>query len=209
MRKVAVDGTESERRELSGLILPGSELTPYLKGFLYMQEGVTTGQTALQYMIGHIKDVPPESVGLGDDPDVHSAMVFVDVGYQAGNRASEYGQSNRYFDTVASWVTTAPETKAIASLCRRACGDGEMPACANTAFGLLGGYYEVIRFDSPLEAVIPQDRFLSSPRAVGMTLRRIAFSTTEAGEDVFLKQDFSRQSECLADAVAAVRAQSP
>ena len=208
VRKVAVDGSQVERQELAGFLPPQSELAPYLRAFRHAREGVTTGQTALQHMLGTIEGVGPESVELGHDADTRQAMEFVDIGYQAGGQTSDFGESNKYFQAVTRWVMSAPEATAVAKLCRQVCDEEEIPACTNTAFGLIGGYYEVVRFDSPMEAIVPQSRFLASKRASGMTLRRIAFTTTEAGEDAFLNRRFSEQSKCLANAAAALRAQS-
>ena len=206
VRKVAVDGSQAERQELAGFLPPESELAPYLRAFRHGQEGMTTGQTALQHIVATNDGIEPESIQLGDDPDTQIAVEFVDLGYQAGSQTSGYGENNKHFGAITKWIMTAPEANAIAYLCRRICTDQATPACANIAFGLIGGYYEVIRFDSPLEIIIPQLRFLVSERAVGMTLRRLAFSATEAGEKILLEREFSVKSKCLAKAVSGLRA---
>jgi len=60
VRKVAVDGSQLERQELARILVPKSELTPYLRAFLHAKEGVTTGQVALQHIIGKIESIEPE-----------------------------------------------------------------------------------------------------------------------------------------------------
>ena len=60
----------------------------------------------------------------------------------------------------------------------------------------------MIRFDSPLETVILQDRFLQSRRAVGMIARRLAAARTEANETIFTHEELAARSQCLADAIS-------
>lgn len=208
VKNVAANGSQVERKELAEFLAPGSEFAPYLRAFIYAREGVTTGQAALQRITGALQGVEAESVELADDPGTRTAMAFVDVGYQAGIQTSDYGQNNNHYGVVAQWVMAAPEAAAVANVCRRVCSVPEIPACANTVFGLIGGYYEVIRFDSPLEAVIPQSRFVTSERATAMVLRRIAFATTEAGEEIFPNRELTGKSKCLINAVVALRART-
>ena len=205
IRKVAVDGTQSERKRLLRLLAPDSENAPYVRAFYDNTQGTTTGRTALQYMMAELDGLEPASVMLGDGAEIDAAAMFVDFGYQAGSRPLTYGDGNSYFERIARWVMRAPAATALAKLCRRACTDKETPDCANLSFGLIGGYYEVIRFDSPLEAVIDQSRFVKSDRAVGMAIRRILTAHTEADVPVFSDQELRRRSACLADAVEALR----
>ncbi|MCP4431508.1 MAG: hypothetical protein GY806_11055 [Gammaproteobacteria bacterium] len=208
VRKVAVDGSQSERRELAQLLISGSELTPYLRGFRFTSLGMTTGRAALQYITGMNEGIDPDSIGLDNDPDTRTAMKFVDFGYQAGAQTIGYWDKGKHFDAIVKWTMTAPQAMAVANLCRRDCSDQQISACAITGFGLVGGYYEMIRFDSPLENIIPQDRFLNSERAIGMALRRIASARTEAGVKVFSDIELSKKSQCLAQAVTKLKIQS-
>ncbi len=201
VRKVAVDGSQSERRELSQLLIPGSELTPYLRGFRFARSGMTTGRTALQHIIGKNEGIDPVSVEFESGPGAGIAMQFVDFGYQAGAQAIGNRDQGRYFDIIAKWTMTAPPAMAVANLCRRHCSNRQISACAITGFGLVGGYYEMIRFDSPLETVIPQNRFLNSERAIGMAARRIAAARTEAGARIFSDIELGKKSQCLANAL--------
>ncbi len=203
VRKIAVDGSQAERAKLAQLLIPMSELTPYLRGFRFSRQGMTTGRTALQHMIGTIEGIDPVSVELDSDPETETAMKFIDLGYQAGAQTIGDLDTNRHDQTIVKWVTTATPARPLANLCRRACSDRQVSACAITGFGLVGGYYELIRFDSPLESIIPQDRFLGSERAIGMTLRRIAAARTEAGVQVFSESELDQESPCLAAAVRA------
>ncbi|MEP0944302.1 MAG: hypothetical protein ABJH63_08705 [Rhizobiaceae bacterium] len=206
--KVAVEGSLQEREELAGIIAANSELAPYLRAFHHSQDTATTGRTALQHMIGMIREVEPASVKLGADSQLENAKVYVEFGFRAGSKAIDFGKDNRFYDALSAWVLNSEEGKPIANLCRRACPGEELTACANIAFGLVGGYYEAIRFDSPLEAIIPQARYLSSIRATGMALRRIALARSEADELPLTKRVVREQSICLAEAVAPAGARS-
>ncbi|MCP4433611.1 MAG: hypothetical protein GY806_21745 [Gammaproteobacteria bacterium] len=201
VRKVVVDGSQSERQELARLLISKSELTPYLRGFRFTSLGMTTGRAALLHIIGMNEGIDPVSVDLGYGPDTRMAMQFVDFGYQAGAQTIGYWDKSKHFDAIAKWTMTAPQALAVANLCRRNCSEQQISGCAITGFGLVGGYYEMIRFDSPLETVIPQSRFLNSERAIGMALRRIAAARTEAGVKVFSDIELSEKSQCLAEAV--------
>ena len=201
VRKVAVDGSQAERARLLEVIAPDSENAPYLRAFHDTEEGTTTGRAALLHMMAQLDGVAATSLALGDDAEAAAAAQYADYGFQAGTDPLTYDAGNRYFGPVAAWVMSAPETFPLARLCRRACSEAEIPACANLSFGLIGGYYEAIRFDSPLEAVIAQSRFLESERALGMARRRIANARTEIDEAVFSDQELRRRSACLAEAV--------
>ena len=192
VRKIAVDGSAVEHQKLSTLLPEDSELVPYLRGFQFSRDGRTTGISALQHMTGM-----PVTSGTG----IQSATRFVDYGYQAGKHAIGDWQNVSYFDAIGNWVLTAREARPVANLCLRNCLKTDLTACAIAAFGLVGGYYEVIRFDSPLENVISQDRFLDSPRAQGMVKRRIANAATEAGVRVFSEAELAQHSQCLANAI--------
>ena len=208
IRKVAVDGSQAERARLLGALAPDSENAPYLRAFHDDREGTTTGTTALQHMLADLEGAEAEFMTLDSDAETGAAAMYVDFGYQADSRVVSFDAGNRYYEPIARWVMSAPEASGLAKLCRRACRAADIPACANQSFGLIGGYYEVIRYDSPLEAVIEQSRFLESERAVGMALRRIASARTEADLPVFSDQELRQRSACLADAVEARQRQT-
>jgi hypothetical protein len=206
--KVAAEGSRQEREGLARMVSPGSELAPYLRAFHQSRETATTGQTALQHMIGTIQGIEPASVDLGTDSQAENAMVYAQFGFRAGSKAIDFSENNRFYDALAAWVLNSPEGKPLANLCHRACPDGGLSACANVALGLVGGYYEAIRFDSPLESIIPQPRFLASARATGMALRRLELARTEGDELPLTKREVREQSICLTELVAPASAQS-
>jgi len=129
------------------------------------------------------------------------ANTFADHGYQGGDQLPLGWATTADGEAIANWVLNTRTAEPLASLCRSHCNDAELQACATTAFGLFGGYYEVIRLDSPLENLIAQSRFLYSARARGMTARRIANARTELGDLVFSETQLRNRSNCLADAV--------
>jgi hypothetical protein len=142
------------------------------------------------------------------DADTDAAASFAEYGYQTGVGNSDFDFDNTYFDALAGWIEIAPAAEPIASLCRRHCGVDEFAACAVAAFGVVGGYYKAIRFDSPMQTLISQSRFTASERAAGMVLRRIAFARAAAasGEPLISAGELESRSGCLAGAVAGIRA---
>jgi hypothetical protein len=185
---------------------PGSELTPYLRALQSPVKGFTPGHAALQKIISGNEATQPTNIFPGSEHDTSAAADFVEFGYQNGVEASAFDQTNSYYDGLANWIEADSATVPIASLCRRACNNGDVQSCAITAFGLVGGYYKAIRFDSPIQALIKQSRYTTSDRAVGMILRRVSFVKTAAGTPMISDRDLGEKSKCLAKAVAEVRA---
>ena len=205
VRKVAVDGSPAEREALGKILHPGSVLAPYLRGFHMARSDMTSNKTELQYIIASNQGIDPELVELDQHPNTKTAEKYVDYGYQSGKQTIGDWNRGRHYDAIARWTLSAPRALPLARLCRRACAADRLAACAVTAFGLVGGYYEVIRFYSPLETIISQDRFLQSERASGMVARRIAAARTEAGEPIFSAREFSAKSACLAKAISSLQ----
>lgn len=212
VRKIAVDGSQAQREQLAAMLPPDSEWSPYLRAFLRMEaqdggDGLpavenSSGWTALQTILGTVSDVEPTTVALNSDAESLAAMAFVDTGFQAGGQSLGFGPGNRYFLDVAHWVTQSTQGFPVANFCGRVCSAEEVSACANTSLGIIGGYYEIVRFDSPLQSIISQQRFLSSERAIGAVSRRMAFATTEAGDAMISDPRIRQLSGCLADALA-------
>ena len=88
-----------------------------------------------------------------------------------------------------------PNLVPLAALCTELCPH-ETPACMLAGMTAIGGYEALIRQFTPYEALIPQERFLDSPRARNTLLRRIrTFSQPRYDAEAM------RHSACLADAV--------
>ncbi len=195
VRKIGVDGSQAQRRATLRIVGTDSEWAPYLNAFIAVTRETSTGRNALARMVGrHLA---------GNDRETEDAALFADIGYQSGTGPVRFGPDNPFYPGVAKWLLTAPETRPFASVCHP-CAVAGRSACAVTALGLAGGYYEAVRFDSPLEAVISQDRFASSPRARNMVLRRIASAWTESGAPVMTRTELAQHSICLAAAVEMV-----
>ena len=205
IREVAGVGSQEDKEELTSFLPPGSELTPYLRALQNPVKGFTPGHAALQKIIGGneatqaVKDFP------GSKHDTIASADFVEFGYQNGVEATDFDEANSYYDDLANWIETDSATVPIATLCRRICKNEDFKSCAITVFGLGGGYYKVIKFDSPLQILIEQSRYVTSDRAVGMLLRRISFVKTAAGTPMISDADLGKKSTCLAKAVAEVR----
>ena len=200
IREAAGNGSQEQKQELASFLPEDSELMPYLRALQNPKTAISTGHTALQLSIdgGNLR---------GPEADTGTAAYFVEHGYQIGVQTSDFKQTNYYYDGLASWIVAAPVTAPIATLCRRVCGE-ETRHCAITTFGLVGGYYKAIKFDSPMQSLIEQSRFVTSNRAVGMVLRRISFARPAGASNKLLISDsqLETKSACLAGAVAEVRA---
>lgn len=201
IREAAGNGSQEQKEELTHFLPDKSELMPYLRALQNPVADFTPGHAALQQGIGG-------SELQGSKSDTHAAAYFVEYGYQTGVQNSDFAQSNHYYGDLASWIEAAPVTTPIATLCRRYCRD-DTQACAITAFGLVGGYYKAIKFDSPMQTLIEQSRYVTSDRAVGMVLRRVSFARPAgASRKLLISDDELRtHSACLAEAVTEVRAQ--
>jgi len=207
IREVAGIGSQDEKQELADFLPAGSELTPYLRALQNPVAGFTPGHAALQGIIGGNESIGPANILAGVEHDTSVAAEFIEYGYQNGVEAIDFDQANGYYGDLVQWIETAPAAAPIEILCRRACNDGELHSCTITAFGLVGGYYKIIKYDSPLQTLIEQSRYLTSDRAVGMALRRISFVKTAAGTPMISDVDLGKKTACLAKAVTEVRAQ--
>jgi len=201
IREVAGNGSAQQKQELADMLSQNAELLPYLHALRDPLAGLTPGHSALQWSLGSDELRGPES-------DTRAAANFVEYGYQTGVQTSDFERANYYYTDLANWIESAPATAPIARFCRRYCGE-DMRNCAITVFGLAGGYYKAIKFDSPMEALIDQSRYLRSDRAVGMVLRRVAFARPAGASGKLLISDseLHGSNACLATPVAALRAQ--
>ena len=174
---------------------------PYLRALQNPAAGFTPGHVALKMSIDGNEFNGPES-------DTSAAAYFVEYGYQTGVQSTDFDQSNYYYDQLASSIESAPVTAPIATLCARYCA-ADTQACGVIVFGAVGGYYKAIKFDSPMQTLIEQSRYVTSDRAVGMVLRRVSFARAAGAGKKFLISDSELQakSACLGQAVAEVRAQ--
>ena len=205
IREVAGIGSQDDKNELASFLPPASELTPYLRALQNPVSGFTPGHAALQKIVDGSKAIEPSYIFSGSKHDTSAAADFVEFGYQNGVEASAFGQTNSYYGGLTNWIETDPATAPISTLCRRICNNEDVKSCAITVFGLAGGYYKVIKFASPLQALIEQSRYVTSDRAVGMLLRRISFVKTAAGTPMISGADLGKKSTCLAKAVTEVR----
>jgi hypothetical protein len=208
IREVAGVGSQADKEELASILPSDSELTPYLRAQINPTANITPGRATLQWIVGGDAATQTEYVFPGSEADTFAATDFVEFGYQNGVEATRFNQENSYYDGLANWIEVAQATTPVARLCRQVCENEGIKSCTITAFGLVGGYYKAIKFDSPLQALIEQSRYLTSDRAVGMVLRRVSFVKTAAGTPMISDAALSEKSNCLARAVAEVRSQN-
>lgn len=201
IREAAGNGSQEQKAELTHFLPDKSELMPYLRALQNPGAVLTPGHAALKLSINSNELRGPES-------DTRTAAYFVEYGYQTGVQNSDFDHINHYYSDLANWIEVAPVAAPIAALCRRYCRDNTQE-CVITAFGLVGGYYKAIKFDSPMQTLIEQSRYVTSDRAVGMVLRRVSFARPAGAAENFLisNDDLRTKSACLAEAVTEVRAQ--
>ncbi len=175
-RIVSLYGTAQDRHDLSQNPNLLAELTPYVAYLSGEPEPRGDGLAALRRIAG---DAQIDA----NDPDTLGMSGLLALGFGFGDTSP----TNRWHEAVQDWVMTATETRPIANLCTTHCGS-QASACGMTMMALAGGYYEVIRVDSPLEKLIPQDAFLNSQRAQLMTLRRAALARSETNTPPDLRE---------------------
>ena len=199
-RILALYGTAEMREELrvSEFLMP--DLIPYLDYLSDRPEPRADGMAALRH-------IAPEGSGdiTADDPETLGMAGLLSLGFGHGDPDAD----NRWRPVVENWLLSAPSTQPIADLCNAECGD-QPGSCAFAFLALSGGYYEAIRIDSPLEKLIPQHRFLGSPRARLMMLRRAALARSETNLTWLADRDgIAEISECAADLVVSEREKYP
>ena len=200
IRVIALYGSEEEKRILDESDMMLDELRPYMAHYRDKQAWRGEGIAALRHMAPFASEMMRP-----DDPDTVEIGGLLALGYPGGGT----DPANRWRGLVEDWVLTAPAAQPIADLCRQRC-PGEVTGCGFAMLALSGGYYEVIRLDTPLETVITQAQFLASPRARLMTLRRAALARHNANRGWLASVDqIAEMSACAADLIAETRKQYP
>lgn len=197
IRVIALYGTEKQKKVLSESDLMLDELRPYLAHHMGQQEWRGEGIEALR----HIAPFAADMISTDAEETVAIAGLLAH-----GITGDDAEPDNPWRGLVEEWVLTAPATQPISDLCREQCPN-EVTGCGYMMLALSGGYYEVIRLDTPLESVISQEDFLASPRARLMTLRRAALAKHNANRGWLAREEEIREvSSCTADLVAETRA---
>lgn len=194
-RILALYGSQKIKQELlaSQYLLP--DLRPYLEYLTDEPEQRGDGMAALRLIAASQNaTVPP------DDPDALAMAGALALGYGFGG--TEPG--NKWRQSVSEWLLNTPSARPIAGLCNAEC-PAEVSKCAFAMMTLTGGYFETIRLDTPVEAVIAQPRFLASPRARLMTLRRAALARRETNAELASIAQIAELSSCTAGLIEAER----
>jgi len=170
-----------------------TELVPYVRSYRIPAQQQADGLEALRTITGD------STIDITDE-DTSQVARMLSLGYPFG----EISVSSRWRSTIENWLMTSTASRPVAALCQQQCGD-QAGACAVALLGLTGGYYELIRLDSPLESVISQDVFLNSPRARRSALQRAALTHSETAEELMSIAQIEKVSECAAALVNTVR----
>ena len=196
IRSVGLYGTDLEMKVLAESDVMLDELRPYLVHHTGAQTMHGAGIEALRHIAPFAAEMMQD-----DDPATRDMGALLELGFAGGGT----DPANPWRGVVEDWVLTAPATQPIAALCRKRCSD-DVTRCGFAMLALSGGYYEVIRLDTPLETVIAQDRFLASPRARVMSLRRAALAKGPNRRDWLASDDeLAEISTCAADLIAETR----
>ena len=188
-------GSADQRAALAESDFLLDEFVPYLRYLSEEPRARADGMTALE----HIAPDGLSTIADGDTAALSMAGVLA-LGWGFGDLSPE----NAWRGLVEDWLLSAPQTRPIAALCTTQCPE-EPGSCAFSLMALTGGYYEVIRTDSPSETIIPQDQFLESPRARLMALRRAALARAESGGELASVSDIAQVSACAARLIATER----
>ncbi len=192
-RIVALYGDQDQRDALTANEGVMEELLPYLSYLSGTPERRADGLAALR----HIQPKPVDA----SKPDAQGMAGMLALGLGYGDASPE----NVWRPAVESWLMSDSSTKPIADLCSEHC-PAQAGACAFAFMAISGGYYETIRYDSPLETVIPQNQFLDSPRARLMVLRRAALARTETNQGWLAdSRELAEISSCAADLIQVER----
>ena len=196
-RIVALYGTAGQKQALLADDQMLDELRPYVQYLSGVPEARGDGLAALR----HIAPGKSDMVHADDAETLGMAGVLA-LGFGFG----DHDPANRWRADVETWLLSAPAVRPIANLCTTQCAS-EAGACAFAFMALSGGYFEAIRFDSPLEGVIPQAAFQDSPRARLMVLRRAVLARTETNVQWLAEPEAVRPiSACAAQLIADERA---
>lgn len=94
------------------------------------------------------------------------------------------------------WLAESPLAAPLARLCDALCPGEGRPACRRTAFEALGSHDALLTLGSPVESLVAQDTFLSSPRGRATVLRRILMAAPMRGRRAMLAR-IETESQCL------------
>ena len=196
-RIAALYGTVQDKERLLGE-LALQELHPYVKSQLSGAGKIADGMQALLYILSF---VPGQDLDFdADDADTRQAALMLALGIPYGF----VNEDNKWYAPVSSWLLNDPATRPISRFCSNNCPD-DSELCAMYLLGMTGGYYEVIRQDSPLEALISQDEFLESARAQAKAIRRASNIRAEHGGELITIKELEQHSQCLAQHVQQQR----
>ncbi|MEM7188272.1 MAG: hypothetical protein AAF439_01555 [Pseudomonadota bacterium] len=191
-RILALYGDSGAKRTLRDSADVLTDLIPYLDYLSGEPEPRGDGLAALR----HLFPDRAAEVSAQDSGSLEMAsLLALGLGFGGDDAA------NKWRADVEAWLQTAPSTRPIHALCQQTCG-ADVGPCGFAMLALSGGYFEAIRLDSPLEAVIPQQTFLDSARARQMLLNRVTLARAE-DDSGWLSDlpELPKISQCVADAI--------
>jgi len=176
-----------------------AELAPYVRSYRIPAQQQADGLEALRTIAAEVTSTGNSRIDITDE-DTSQVARMLSLGYPFG----EITVASRWRPIIENWLMTSMASRPVAALCERQCSD-QSGDCAIAMLGLTGGYYELIRLDSPLESIISQEDFLDSPRARRSALQRAALTHSETAEELMSIAQIEKVSDCAAALVATVR----
>jgi hypothetical protein len=79
----------------------------------------------------------------------------------------------------AAWLMAHAEGDPLVALCATLCPDAPQAACQTAAYQAVGGYWPVMALGSPIETIIPSDRFNRSPAGMASVMRQLQGDLSE------------------------------
>jgi hypothetical protein len=104
-------------------------------------------------------------------------------------------------DRLQHWLTGAGAGAPLDAICAHECPETRA-LCLSNAYRALASHNALLTLGSPLEALVPQERFLATPRGRESTLRRILQTHDARGRRALISQ-MREHDACLADVLEA------
>lgn len=105
-------------------------------------------------------------------------------------------------DALVTWLRQSEAARPALALCEASCPAAELDACLISAYGAFASHAALLSTGSPVNALIPQESFVSTQRGQATTLRRILLSTEARGRRTMIAR-VQRETACLGDRLDA------
>lgn len=105
-------------------------------------------------------------------------------------------------DALLAWLHGSEAALPARALCEASCPQADMDSCLLSAYSAFASHTALLSTGSPINALIPQESFVSTPRGQAATLRRILLATEARGRRTMIAR-VQRESACLGERLEA------